>query len=132
MIWLQYIWKYKAWVLLALVVVSTLAYIAFLRIDLSLKKSKVEELSSKIVIVERQNQILSQNAIAIKKQDETLKKIQASVAPLKGMVAQIKPETKRVLDNEEITRLNDCIVDFANGVLSKGCDAIETYLPKSK
>jgi hypothetical protein len=133
MIWMQYIWKYKSWILLGMIILSVTGYIIFLKVDLTLKESALKQKEAQIEIIQRQNTILQQNAIAVKRQDETLKKIQSAVAPLQNMVSRIPAETKEKLNDENITHANDCIVSFANdGVLPEGCESFKAAVSESE
>jgi peptidoglycan hydrolase CwlO-like protein len=132
--WWTFIWKYKTLIIIAIAVVVVGSYIAFLRVSIWTKDIKLKEQGVQITVLERQNTVLQQNADAIKKQNEALKNIQKAVAPLQNMVSKIPIESKEKLKDANITKANDCIVDYANGsgVLPEGCDAFKTNVPESK
>jgi cell division protein FtsB len=130
--WLTLLWNYKAWILAGVVAVAAIAYISYIKIDNNLMTAKVTSQKSQIEALERNNQILEQNAVAIKKQDERLQAIQQTSNRVQKMVAALPRETTEVLRTDEnITMLNDCLVDYANtGVLPETCSAVKAYLPQ--
>ena len=132
---LAFIWNYKAWVLAAVIAAASVAYISYIKIDHNFMAAKVASQKGQIEVLTRNNQILEQNAVAIKKQDVQLKKIAQSSAQVIRMVEKLPTETKEVLQKDEnITLINDCLVDFADspdGVLPDRCSAVKAYLPAS-
>lgn len=125
------IWNYKEWVLLGVVVIAAGIYISYLKIDHNLMTAKVTEQKSQIEALARNNQILEQNALAVKEQDKQLRKIQKTAEQVQKMVAGIPTETREVLKKDEtLTLINDCLVDYANtGVLPDSCGAVKALLP---
>jgi hypothetical protein len=128
---LTFLWNYKAWVLAAAIALAAGAYISYIKIDHNLMTAKVVDQKSQIEALTRNNQILEQNAVAIKKQDQQLQKIVQSSAKVIKMVSEIPQETREVL-NANLTVINDCLVSYAtDGVLSDSCGSVKAYLPAS-
>jgi hypothetical protein len=132
---LSFLWNYKAWVLAAVIASAALAYISYIKIDNNLMTAKVIDQKSQIDQLTRNNQVLEQNAVAIKEQDKRLQAIQQTSNKVQKMVAQLPKESTEVLRKDEnITFINDCLVMFADsvdGVLPDSCGAVQAYLPKS-
>jgi hypothetical protein len=130
---LAFLWNYKAWVLAAVIAAAALAYISYIKIDNNLMTAKVVDQKSQIEALTRNNQVLEQNAVAIKEQDKRLQAIQQTSNKVQKMVAQLPKESTEVLRKDEnITFINDCLVMFADsGLLPDSCGSVQTYLPKS-
>lgn len=142
---LKWLWSHK-WELLALVIlVLVVLYILGLKGKIALKEGTISKQQgviakqqgdldakdSKIKELNRDKEILENNILAIKAQEKQLKQIRKSTETLQGMLADLP---KEVLQNEKITRANDCIVEFANtGRVSESCSmSIKTSLPKAR
>ena len=134
-IFLTFIWKYKAWVLAGAIAIAAGIYISYLKIDYNVMAANVVSQKGQIETLTRNNTILEQNAVAVKKQDVELRKIRTAAEKAVRMIAAMPQETVEVLKKDEnITLINDCLVDYAddpNGVLPDRCDAVKAYLPKS-
>ena len=132
---LTFLWNYKAWVLAAAIAVAAGAYISYIKIDNNLMAAKVVDQKSQIETLARNNQILEQNAVAIKAQDKKLQAIQSASNKIQKLVAALPQETMEVLRKDEnITLINDCLVAYADstdGVLPDSCGAVKAYLPAS-
>ena len=127
---LAFIWKYKEWVALSIVVIFSLVVIAYLKIDHDLMAAKLSRSEAALEIAVRSNEILTQNAASIKEQDKRMKEITVAADKLKLLVRDIPIDVRKALNHESITRINDCLAVYGNtGLLPEGCDAIKASLP---
>lgn len=137
MIW-TFLWKNKAWLLLAVVVVvaglficSQRADIALKTADITLKESTIAKQQSQIDTLARQNQIMTQNAQAAAAAQKQMQLIQKEAEPLRELTANIPQKAKDCLNNEEIDHVNYCLgAFFRDGVLPKDCTSA-AVLPKA-
>ena len=130
---LAFLWNYKAWVLAAVIAAVAVAYISYIKIDHNFMAAKVVDQKSQIETLARNNQILEQNAVAIKEQDKKLQAIQSASNKIQKLVAALPQETMEVLRKDEnITFVNDCLVAYADtGLLPDSCGPVKAYLPAS-
>lgn len=131
---LSFLWDHK-WELLALVVlVLVVLYILGLHGKIALKEGTIQKQEGtiekqkgdiaakdgKIKELNRDKEILQNNIIAIQAQEKQLKQIRKATEALRGSLADLP---KEVLQNEKITRFNDCVVDYANtGGMPESCN----------
>jgi uncharacterized protein HemX len=130
MIWTS-IWKYKAWLLLAVVIIAAGVMISFLKIDLSLKTAKITTQQSQIETLTRKNEIMTQNAKAAAVAEKQMQQLQKQAEPLRELAASLPQPAKDCLNDEKMDRINDCIgAFFRDGVLPETCTGA-ALLPKA-
>ena len=118
---IQYVWKYKSLVLLAILALAVGA-IYMQRQALSLKEEKINNQQDKIIELTREKKIAAQNNRAIAAMYERSQQINKQAGHLKNLTARLKPQIKDCLNNEEVNRINDCLgVFFRDGVLPESC-----------
>jgi hypothetical protein len=130
--WLTFLWNYKVWILLAVVIAAAGLYISYIRIDNNIARASLVKTEAALNVAVESNKILVQNAAAIETQNKKMKEIAASAEKLRLILKDITEDARKALKNESITRVNDCIVAYANspdGVLSEGCGSLKANLP---
>lgn len=155
---LAFLWNNKSWLALTVVVIIAGIIIAGLKIDLSLKTAEITDQSSKIkeqtetiATLNRNIEILKQNATAAKDAENAMNKVLASSESLKTVVnklsviqpqqtgvqtqiIKVPQECKGVIANENLEKINHCVgAFFRYGVLPEDCSAINAgaVLPKT-
>ena len=131
--WLTFLWKYKAWILLAIVIAAAGIYISYIRIDNNIMTASLVSTKTALDVAVKSNEILVQNAAAIEAQNKKMKEITASAEKLRLILKDITLDARKALRDESITRFNDCTVQYANtGVLPEGCGSLKANLPVAK
>lgn len=142
---LSFLWEHK-WEILALIVlVLVVLYILGLHGEIAVKEGKIQTQAGaiekqkgdiaakdgKIKELNRDKEILQNNIMAIQAQEKQLKQIRKTTETLRGMLTDLP---KEVLQNEKITKFNDCVVDYANtGRLSESCNlSVKASVPKAR
>lgn len=129
--WLTFLWNYKAWILLAIVIAAAGIYISYIRIDNNIARASLVKTEAALNVAVESNKILVANAAAIEAQNKKLKEISAAAEKLRVIIRDIPTDSRKALADENITKVNDCIVAFANndGLLPEGCGSLKADLP---
>jgi hypothetical protein len=128
--WLTFLWNYKAWILLAVVIAAAGLYISYIRIDNNIKTASLVSTKVALDVVVKSNEILVANAASIEAQNKKMKEITASAEKLRLILKDITVDARKALRDESITRFNDCAVIYGNtGVLPEGCGSLKANLP---
>lgn len=115
------IWKYK-WALLLVIIAAAVGVIMLQHQALNLKKEKIKNQAEQITELTRRAQVAAQNNRAIAAMYERSQEINKKAGRLKNMSARLKPQIKDCLNNEEVTRINNCLGSFfRDGVLPESC-----------
>ena len=77
--WLTFLWKYKAWILLAIVIAAAGIYISYIRIDNNIMTASLVKTEAALNVAVKSNEILVQNAAAIEAQNKKMKEIADSI-----------------------------------------------------
>jgi hypothetical protein len=127
---IQAIWKYKWVLLLALVAIALVAIGIQIKI-IDLKNEKINNQSEQINELTRRARVAAQNNRAIAAMYARSQQINKQAGRLKNMSASLTPQIKDCLNNEKITRINDCLgAFFRDGVLPESC-AGAAHLPQA-
>jgi hypothetical protein len=131
MAFISFVWKYKVWILLAVVAVSAALIIATQRVNLEFKKAKIEKQKGQIETLTTANKTMNRNAQAARVADIEMKSIQKQAEPLRNLAASLTEKEKEGFNNEKMDRINDCLgAFFNNSVLPRTCIG-EAILPQS-
>ncbi len=123
-------WKNKSIVLLIIIALA-LSVIFLQRTEIGLKKEKIKNQTEEIAELTRQAQVAAQNNRAIAAMYERSQQINKQAGRLKNMSTSLQPKIKDCLNDEEITRINDCLgVFFRDGVLPESC-AGAAHMPQA-
>ncbi len=115
------IWKYKWILLLGLIVIAAIT-INMQRKIIDVKNEKIKNQTEQITELTRRAQVATQNNRAIAAMYERSQQINKQAGRLKNMSARLQPRIKDCLNNEEITRINNCLgAFFRDGVLPESC-----------
>jgi hypothetical protein len=129
---LEFVWKYKVWVLLALVVIFAGIYISYIKISHNLMEAKLTRSEASLDVAVKSNEILVANAASVETQNKKMKEITVAADKLRRLVADIPIDVRKALNHESITRINDCVSMYGNdpnGVLPEGCGSIKASMP---
>lgn len=115
------IWQYK-WALLLVILAAAVGVIMLQQQAINNKKEKIKNQAEQISILTRRAQVAAQNNRAIAAMYERSQEINKQAGRLKNMSARLQPRSKDCMNNEEITRINDCLgAFFRDGVLPDSC-----------
>ena len=115
------IWQYK-WIVLLVILAGAVGVIMLQQQNLNIKKEKIKNQAEQIAILTRRAQVAAQNNRAIAAMYERSQQINKQAGRLKTMSTRLPKKIKDVLNNEEITRINDCLgAFFRDGVLPATC-----------
>lgn len=115
------IWQYKWILLLGLIVIAAIT-INMQRKIIDVKNEKIKNQTEQITILTRRAQVAAQNNRAIAAMYERSQEINKQAGRLKNMSARLQPRSKDCMNNEEITRINNCLgAFFRDGVLPDSC-----------
>ena len=126
------LWQYKAWVLLAAVIVAAALALGIMKMTLDIKSGQLSKKEALLDIVQAQNKVLSQNAAALQDQNRKMNQIKQTADDIHILVSGMTPAAQEGLRNAEITKRNDCIADYFNtGRLPAGCLPVAAPVPKA-
>lgn len=115
------IWQYK-WALLLVILAAAVGVIMLQQQAINNKKEKIKNQAEQISILTRRAQVAAQNNRAIAAMYERSQEINKQAGRLKNMSARLQPRSKDCMNNEEITRINNCLgAFFRDGVLPESC-----------
>jgi hypothetical protein len=129
---LSFVWKYKVWILLALVIIAAGLYVSYLKISHNLMQAELTRSEVALDVAVKSNEILVANAASVEAQNQKMKEITVAADKLRRLVADIPIDVRKALNHESITRINDCVSMYGNdpnGVLPEGCGSIKASMP---
>ena len=89
------LWQYKAWVLLAAVIVAAALALGIMKMTLDIKSGQLSKKEALLDIVQAQNKVLSQNAAALQDQNRKMNQIKQTADDIHILVSGMTRQPRR-------------------------------------